>query len=153
VTTSAGVQGGIALKIPGVLCYRHLAIRVVSTACKVAGRAGGDFEAEAVSACGEAFNNIAIHGYRGRPAGSVSIELAWSEEHLAITFVDDGEAFDPSSASPSATMPPDLDDLPERGMGLYIIQTCMDGVDYRPGPPNVLRLVKLTRRRRGPTPL
>jgi serine/threonine-protein kinase RsbW len=153
VTTSAGVHGGIALKVPGVLCYRHLAIRVVSTACKVAGAAGSDFEAEAVSACGEAFNNIAIHGYRGRQAGLVSIEVVWSEEHLAITFVDDGEAYDPLSADPSGGMPPDLDDLPEHGMGLYIIRTCMDGVDYRPGPPNVLRLVKLTRRSKGPTPL
>jgi serine/threonine-protein kinase RsbW len=147
VTTSAVVQGGIALKVPGALCYRHLAIRVVSTACKVAGAAGGDFEAEAISACGEAFNNIAIHGYRGRPPGVVCIEVAWSEEHLAITFVDDGKVFDLEEAASSSSMPPDLDDLPERGMGLYIIRTCMDGVDYRPGPPNVLRLVKLTRRR------
>jgi serine/threonine-protein kinase RsbW len=113
----------------------------------VAGTAGGDFEAEAISACGEAFNNIAIHGYRGRPPGTVCIEVAWSEEYLAITFVDDGTVFDVEAQASSSAMPPDLDDLPERGMGLYIIRTCMDGVDYRPGPPNVLRLVKLTRRR------
>jgi serine/threonine-protein kinase RsbW len=118
--------------------YRHLAIRLVSTACKVGAFAGDDFEAEVVSACGEAFNNIAIHGYPGREPGHVTIDVAWDRDRLAITFVDDGIAFDPRSAAP-----PDLDDLPERGMGLFIIRTCVDELDYRPGPPNVLCLVKL----------
>jgi serine/threonine-protein kinase RsbW len=138
VTTSAEVHGGIGLRVPGALAYRHLAIRLVSTACKVAVGTSSDFEAEVVSACGEAFNNIAIHGYRGLAPGVVSIEVAWNPERLTVTFTDDGLAFDPTSAAT-----PDLDELPERGMGLYIIRSCMDAMDYRSGPPNVLRLVKL----------
>jgi serine/threonine-protein kinase RsbW len=139
-------HGAIGLRVPGVLTYRHLAIRLVSTACKMVigiptnGDEGGfeDFEAQVISACGEAFNNIAIHGFRDRAPEPVSIEVDWDGERLSITFVDNGRVFDPD-----AVAPPNLDELPERGMGLFIMRSCMDEVDYRPGPPNVLRLVKL----------
>ncbi len=100
--------------------------------------ADGDFEAEVVSAFGEAFNNIAVHGFRDMAPEPVHIEVDWDDEKLVITFVDTGRIFDPD-----AVVPPDLDELPEHGMGLFIIRSCMDSVEYRPGPPNVLRLVKL----------
>jgi serine/threonine-protein kinase RsbW len=146
VATSAAVSGGISLRVPGVLAYRHLAIRLVSTACKIcvekgsfAGRAlrPSEFETEVISASGEAFNNIAIHGFCGIEPTLVSIDVEWDAERMTITFVDEGKVFDPE-----AVAPPNLDDLPERGMGLYIMRTFMDEVDYCPGPPNVLRLVK-----------
>ena len=41
---------------------------------------------------------------------------------------------------------PDLDALPESGMGIYIIKSFMDEVTYRssdrPGAPNVLSMTK-----------
>lgn len=137
--------GVIGLRVPGTLAYRHLAIRLVSTACKIAleteGDGDHDFEPEVVSAFGEAFNNVAVHSYRGRPAEALQIEVDWDPARLVITMIDTGRTFDPGTISP-----PDLDDLPERGMGLFIMTSCMDEVDYQPGPPNVLRLVKLRRR-------
>jgi serine/threonine-protein kinase RsbW len=140
------MHGVIGLRVPGALAYRHLAIRLVSTACKMAldvdpGPPAGDFESEVVSAFGEAFNNIAVHGFDGLPPGPVQIEVGWDDEKLVITFVDSGRTFDPDAVSPPA-----LDELPEHGMGLFIMRSCMDEVDYRPGPPNVLRLVKLRAR-------
>jgi anti-sigma regulatory factor (Ser/Thr protein kinase) len=96
-----------------------------------------DFEAEVVSAFGEAFNNIAVHGFRGKVPEPVQIEVDWDEDKIVITFVDNGLTFAPESVAA-----PDLDELPEHGMGLFIIKSCMDEVDYRPGPPNVLRLTK-----------
>jgi serine/threonine-protein kinase RsbW len=99
---------------------------------------GGEFDAEVISAVGEAFNNVAIHGFRDREPGSVSIDIDWDDERFVITFVESGEVFDPDTIAS-----PNLDDLPEHGMGLFIMRSCMDEVDYRPGPPNVLRLVKL----------
>jgi serine/threonine-protein kinase RsbW len=142
----------IGLRVPGAIAYRHLAIRLVSTACKMAlesdqespqaPSADGDFEAEVVSAFGEAFNNIAVHGFRDRAPEPVQIDVDWDDEKLVITFVDNGHVFDPETVAP-----PDLDELPEHGMGLFIMRSCMDEVDYRPGPPNVLRLVKLRARR------
>jgi serine/threonine-protein kinase RsbW len=143
--------GRIGLRVPGAIGYRHLAIRIVSTACKMAleGTSGedDDFENEVVSAFGEAFNNVAVHGYRGLVPGSIQIEVDWDDARLMITVIDTGRTFDPG-----AVAPPNLDELPESGMGLYIMHRCMDELDYSPGPPNVLRLVKLRRRRGGMLP-
>jgi serine/threonine-protein kinase RsbW len=140
-----GVLGKIGLRVPGAIGYRHLAIRLVSTACKMAleGASGedDDFENEVVSAFGEAFNNIAVHGYRGLVPGSIQVEVDWDDTRLMITVIDTGRTFDPG-----AVALPNLDELPENGMGLFIMHGCMDEVDYRPGPPNVLRLVKLRAR-------
>lgn len=199
----------IRLRVPGSLTYRHLALRVVSAACKMAapgdavrapgeepdedadlggplglhgdaafadthadtgdvgdfevgaegwggagdlGGAGGDealtaeeFEAQTLSAFGEAFNNIAIHGYRGGTPGDVDIEIETDEEGIVIRLMDTGSSFDPNCVAV-----PDMADLPESGMGLFIINSFMDEVDYRPGRPNVLRLAK---RRDGRSPL
>jgi serine/threonine-protein kinase RsbW len=140
----------MSLRVPGEMAYRHLAIRFVSLACKIACKYTRDtapageapsapsaFEARVISAFGEAFNNVAVHGYRGLPTGPVDVEVAWDAEKLVVTMIDSGHTFDPSSVGP-----PNLDDLPEEGMGLFIMRSYMDEVDYRPGPPNILRLVK-----------
>ena len=37
---------------------------------------------------------------------------------------------------------PDLDALPESGLGIFIIKSFMDEVSYVAGAPNVLRMVK-----------
>ncbi len=151
MSTVPGVYGVIGLRVPGALAYRHLAIRLVSTACKMAldalasdascpqasGFSAADFEAEVVCAFGEAFNNIALHGFRGRTPEPVQIEVDWDDEKLVITCVDNGHTFNPDDVAA-----PDLDELPEHGMGLFIIKSAMDEVDYHPGPPNVLRLTK-----------
>jgi serine/threonine-protein kinase RsbW len=140
-------EGVIGLHVPGALAYRHIALRLVSTACKMAVESDADagpeeFEPEVVSAVGEAFNNIALHGYAGRVPEEVRIEVEWDRERLVVTMVDTGNTFDPASVAP-----PKLEEMPERGMGLFIMTSCMDEVDYQPGPPNVLRLVKLRRTR------
>ena len=104
------------------------------------GAGESDFEAEVVSAFGEAFNNVAIHGYRGMTPGSVQVEVDWDDEKLVITSTDTGHAFDPDLVAA-----PDLSQLHEHGMGLFIMRSCMDRIEYQPGPPNVLRMVKLRR--------
>jgi serine/threonine-protein kinase RsbW len=139
-------RGAIGLRVPGVLAYRHLAIRLVSTACTMAldvdPTEDDHFEAELVSAFGEAFNNIALHAYVDGLLGPVEIDVAWNDVELRVSLLDWGKTFDPT-----AIAEPNLDALPEGGLGLFIIRNCVDVVDYRPGPPNVLRLVK--RRRAG----
>lgn len=99
--------------------------------------AGDEFEAQAVSAFGEAFNNVAIHGFREMAPGNVDIEISWSAEELVIQMTDGGRCFDPDTIEPPA-----LDELPEGGMGLFIMRSFMDAVEYQAGPPNVLRLIK-----------
>ena len=132
----------IRLSVPGTLEYRDVAMRVVSAAAKLVlpGRRGTQFDAQVVSAFGEAFNNIAIHGY-GRDAasvgGKVELEIEVQGDTLLMRISDHGKSFDPLEVPD-----PELDDLPERGMGLFIIRSFVDTVTYTPGRPNVLELAK-----------
>lgn len=134
--------------MPGTLRFRNLAVRVVASSCKLVrgnlqdtGHEQDEFEAQVVSAFSEAFNNIALHGYAERPPGEIEVEIEPLPEGILIRIADTGRAFDPMTA-PS----PPLDRLPESGMGVFIIRSFMDAVQYEPGRPperrNVLSLFK-----------
>jgi serine/threonine-protein kinase RsbW len=134
----------IRLQVPGSLDYRDLAIRVVASACKlVHGRsqrdesAKADFDNQVVSAFGEAFNNAAIHSYQGRPVGTIEVDIELADDRITLRISDHGVSFDPT-----AVKEPDLDSLPESGLGLFIIRSFMDTVRYHPGAPNVLSMTK-----------
>jgi serine/threonine-protein kinase RsbW len=143
----------IRLSVPGTLRYRDIVLRVVASACRLlrpqratkqeTSREGeaADFDDLVVSAVGEAFNNVAIHAYRGRSVGAVELVLELHEDAVTIRLSDTGTSYDPTS-----TIPPVLDELPDSGMGLYIMRTCMDHVSYEPGKlpnePNVLTMTK-----------
>lgn len=132
----------IRLEVQGILDHRDVALRTVSAACRLPFRDAREdsfqeFRTHVVSAVGEAFNNIALHGYRNRAPGLVSIEVAATHDQLSIELTDYGVTFDPR------TLPaPDLESMPESGLGVFIIRSFMDDVEYTPGPPNVLKLTK-----------
>jgi serine/threonine-protein kinase RsbW len=140
----------VRLSVPGTLRYRDLVLRAVSSFCRLAraqskqeaSRAQAEeFDDKIVSAVGEAFNNVAIHGYRGAAPGKVELELELLVDGVSIRLIDTGAVFDPAGAP--ATAP---SSLPESNMGLFIIRSCVDSVTYRagspPGVPNVLTLTK-----------
>jgi serine/threonine-protein kinase RsbW len=152
-------RGVIRLTLPADLRFRDVAVRVVAEACRMIVRPrpiqsaptasattsstqldlSDRFSAEMVSAVSEIFNNIAIHGFADQPAGDISIEMTVARDHLAIQICDEGAAFD------LAQVPkPELDKLPEGGMGIHIAKACVDELDYTPGPPNVWRMTKYT---------
>lgn len=132
----------IHLRVPGSLRYRDLAVRVVAAACKLVGgsdggaRAHGAWDDQVVSAFGEAFNNAAIHSYRGNP-GDVVVEVDVEPAQITIRLIDYGSSFDIDRVPE-----PDLDTLPESGLGLFIIRSFMDEVSYHAGSPNVLTMTK-----------
>jgi serine/threonine-protein kinase RsbW len=175
VSKRAGNQGVIRLTLPADLRYRDVAVRAVAEACRLVSRSryahgshprvhhsasttqtldlSDRFAAEVVSAVSEIFNNITIHGYGGEGSGDVTLEMRIRGDRLVIVISDQGSAFDPSQVPL-----PELDALPEGGMGIHIARACMDELDYTPGPPNVWRLTKYTagsmrrpRRMSGPT--
>lgn len=134
----------IHLTVVGQLSARDAALRVVSEACRLVlarTRRATDQRGllhSVISAVGEAFNNIALHAYRDEAPGPVEIDVALDRRgRLSVELRDYGRSFDPRK-----TVPPDLDALPESGMGLFIMKGLMDEVNYRPGRPNVLTLVK-----------
>lgn len=143
----------IRLSVPGTLRYRDIVLRVVASACRLLRPQSAakqetsrdsevaDFDDKVVSAVGEAFNNVAIHAYRGRSAGAVELELDVGEDAVTIRLCDTGKSYDPTR-QPT----PVLDLLPESNMGLYLMRACMDHVSYRAGnpphEPNVLTMSK-----------
>lgn len=127
----------ITLRVPATLQYRDVATRVVSSGCKIVERSTAEFREQVESAFGEAFNNAVLHAYRGLTPGSITVEVAPLSDGISIRIVDDGHSFDPASIPP-----PDLQALPESGMGWFIMRAFMDEVRYEPGPPNVLVLSK-----------
>ena len=139
------MSGTVLLKVPAALAYREMASRTVSAVCKLAqgaaGKAGGEaaqrFTNELLSAVGEAFNNVVMHAYAGREAGTVELELFWNEAQVVVQMRDSGSSFD-FDAVPT----PDLSALNETGMGVFIIRSFVDHVEHRPGSPNVLVLTK-----------
>ena len=128
-------------------------LRVVTAACRrVRGMAGDkqepsrephDFDDKVVSALSEAFNNVAIHAYRGMAPGAVELEIEATSEGITLHMSDTGLAFEPTD---EVKRTPALASLPESHMGLYIMRSCMDKVTYQPGSagqaPNRLTLTK-----------
>lgn len=114
-------HGKIRLEVPGSLLYRNLAVRVVTSACKLvppsgdgadAHRPDDEFDAQVVSAFGEAFNNVAIHGYKGLEVGLVVVEIETGPEHICISLEDHGHTYDPA-ATPTPSSVLELDALDE----------------------------------------
>jgi serine/threonine-protein kinase RsbW len=114
----------------------------VAAACKLVGADGlprerREFDDQVISAFGEAFNNAALHAYQGRPPGDVEIDLEVGPGSLTIRMRDFGKSFDIEHVPE-----PDLDALPESGLGIYIIKSFMDVVQYQAGEPNELLMKK-----------
>ncbi len=125
----------------GLLDHRDVALRAVSAACKLVTprpqlQEMNEFRTHVVSAVGEAFNNIVLHGYAGRSDGMIEMDIRTEFHHITVEFRDYGESFDLD-----AVATPDLDLLPESGLGIFIMRAFMS-IRYRPGRPNVLTLSK-----------
>lgn len=139
----------IRLLSPCSLRHRGLAVRLVAEACRlVRGDGRGDekslefdlhdpFDAELVSAFAEIYNNIVLHAYGRRDGETVDITIQIDGGVMTVEIRDSGKAFDLASVPE-----PDLDALPEGGMGLHIARAMLDDVAYEPGPPNLWRLTK-----------
>lgn len=104
-------------------------------------------------AVSEACNNAILHAQppEGKRATQVVVRILPGEERLEITVFDQGRVPAPGLEIPSGTPSlgawRDLDDLPEGGMGLMLIQALMDEVSSHDGAPDhtALHMVKHVR--------
>ena len=142
----------ISLRVPALFAYRDLVGRATGMVCRIAAeqRDGGSnylegLENAVVSAVGEAFNNVVQHAYAGRGDGMVTLVVDANDDELLVELRHDGVGFDLG-----AVQEPNLGELPESGMGVFIIRACMDELSYLPGSPNILRMRKRLPRRVGP---
>ena len=139
------------MTMPATLRFRDVAVRSVTAACHLIGteegeRLSGDantldlqrqFDSQFISAFSEIFNNIAIHAYERSGQGNVELHITPRADHLTLEIRDSGKSFDIQSVPT-----PELESLPEGGMGIHIARACLDDLSYTPGPPNVWRLTK-----------
>src|SRR5438045_9395413 len=93
----------IRLQLLGILEHRDVALRAVSTACKLVtprpqGQAWNEFQMQVVSAVGEAFNNIVLHGYSGRREGSINLGIQTRRGHIRIELRHWGSRCVPTQA-------------------------------------------------------
>ncbi len=87
----------------------------------------------------EAFTNIVRHAYEGRRNGTVDLEVCCKAKRLYITLRDYGKKV-PIEEIQSR----DLDDIRPGGLGVHIIKTVFDTVEYDSSAPDgtILRLEK-----------
>jgi serine/threonine-protein kinase RsbW len=131
----------VRLSIPASFTFRDLALAAVLGAVDaVEPGFDGDARDELTTAVVEAFNNIVLHAYRDMPGGRIDMHVRAQPGSVEIHFFDHGRGFDFDSVPM-----PDLGELPESGMGIYIMRSFMDDVTYTCGDggmPNVLVLSK-----------
>jgi anti-sigma regulatory factor (Ser/Thr protein kinase) len=129
----------MTFRLKASLDQRPLAIDLVSTLVGHVRSADRTFRHEIVTAFGEAFNNIVIHGYRDRTDGTLEVEAELRDDAMTLRLLDTGNAVDFAGVQA-----PDLESMPEGGMGVFMIHALVDEVVYRGGDPNVLSLTKRT---------
>ena len=127
----------VKFELRAVLESRPLAVDLVTTLLSHVFSADGAFRDGMITAFGEAFNNVVAHGYPGRFDGMIAVEADISGDAITLRLSDSGLAVDFGSVPE-----PDLDSLPESGMGIFLIHAMVDEVTYEGGCPNVLSLTK-----------
>lgn len=137
-----GVRPCVRLTMPSI--PRYLPVIRAAVGC-MAGQEGFDPEVidRLVLATDEGLANVIKHGYQGRPDGEILVILRPTvpvgKAGLEIVILDRGRSIDPG-----AICGRDLDDLRPGGLGVHIIRSVMDKVQYRRrgGGGMMLRMVK-----------
>jgi len=79
----------------------------------------------------EVATNIIRHAYAGRTDELIQIKAQMAEDKIILLFYDWGQGFDPQVVPPLEDISKmAIKDLPEGGMGCYIIAQSVDEVEY-----------------------
>jgi len=91
----------------------------------------------------EALNNIIKHAYLGKPDNLIEIQATCNKSEIKIKIIDTGICRTNFERPKLNFNPSNIDNLPEGGMGLYIIDKLMDNTDYQiEGNKNIFTLTK-----------
>jgi serine/threonine-protein kinase RsbW len=91
----------------------------------------------------EVCSNVFRHAYTA-PGGALRLIVCRRPDAIELTFIDQGQAFDPLSApAPDLTLP--LEERPLGGLGIHLVRQLTDRQSYRHSPVegNRLSLTKL----------
>ncbi|MBN1465539.1 ATP-binding protein [candidate division KSB1 bacterium] len=97
-------------------------------------------------ACDEACTNVIKHAYAMKTNNdkkNLDISIKTDAEKFTLVVTDHGKGFDPDSIK-MPNMREYLAQLKVGGLGIYLMKTLMDEVDYQmqPGVKNQVRMVK-----------
>ncbi len=122
---------------------RLIAVReFVSTAARDFGFRDEDVSKIAL-AVDEACTNIIKHAYKFDPAKSITITVRGRNGTFEVVIQDFGREFDPAKV-PTPDMKEYLSHFRRGGLGVYLMKSLMDRVEYAivPGKKNEVRLIK-----------
>ena len=122
---------------------RLIAVRdFVSTAAREFGFSDEEISKIAL-AVDEACTNIIKHAYRFDPGKKLTISVKRGIGAFEISIRDTGKQFNPTDLQPP-DMKEYLTHFRRGGLGVYLMKTLMDKVEYNfePGKPNEVRLTK-----------
>jgi anti-sigma regulatory factor (Ser/Thr protein kinase) len=93
----------------------------------------------------EIVTNIIVHGYADGGQHDIRVNIALDDEAIEATVQDDAPAFDPLRIPP-VDLEAVADDRPIGGLGVHLVRSMMDRVDYRrDGLENVVVMRKALR--------
>ena len=92
----------------------------------------------------EAINNVVEHAYKGKSGFVINTQFDIDERKITITIIDEGSYFlDPENREINTTPENAVDELPEGGWGLGLIESIADNVEkYNVNGTNILVLTK-----------
>lgn len=136
-------MGMIELSIASRLELVHLVGLAVRGICGGLPLTSDESDALELAVC-EAANNAIKHAYKGKADGLVRVTLAVDGTGLVIGVYDRGAPLeDKQKLNNDMVLARSLDELPEGGMGLFLIRNAADSVGYKAGEQgNVLVLRK-----------
>jgi anti-sigma regulatory factor (Ser/Thr protein kinase) len=76
-------------------------------------------------AVGEICNNVIKHAYAGQSGQPIAIVLSVFPDRFIVSVEDEGAPYDPRGYTP-----PNLDTVPEGGMGLFLVRRSVDEVAF-----------------------
>lgn len=119
----------VTLRIDSRLGNVELMARAVRGLCNAAGMPGRDC-ARVELALVEAVNNVVRHAYRGQAGHCVEVVFTAEEGRISLEVADEGAPMPPRPTPVFDFDPADLANIPEGGMGLFLIHSVMDTVEY-----------------------
>jgi len=93
---------------------------------------------DAILAVNEACMNIIQHAYYGRADGKIIIEVLREKDYLIFQLTDFASPVDINKCQPRV-----LDEVRPGGLGIHIIQSVMDSMQFLEPPANVGNLLEL----------
>jgi serine/threonine-protein kinase RsbW len=120
----------VTLRLESRLDHVELVARAVRALCSTAGLPGREC-AQVELAVGEALNNVIRHAYHGEAGHPIEVTFAQERAQFTIEVADEGEPMPPGRPVAFDFDPSDIAHLPEGGMGIFLIHSVMDRVEYR----------------------